>query len=431
MTSFSFSEIKILAIGDLHFKADNSEQTYRLCTEICKIIKTEESEGGAKDLDGVVVLGDILHRHDKIDLFSYHRAVRFLMTIRDELDRLEIKDGKTRKLFILIGNHDRPNNTTFLTDEHAFTSAKLWKDTIVVDKPIEYTFTSDDEKHKFLFVPYVQSGRFFEAISSLSFEKTKAVFAHQEFRGCKLGPIISTEGDVYPLDAPLCISGHIHEYSKPQPNIVYVGTPFKSCWSIFSSSSKKTSKPIINEGSVSFFTFSSSDKIEEKRIKIKGIPFNVALSFDSSSCFFDCVQKARFASETTTDLSLPVKRPLTYNILKQYGMDDSTLQDVNLVKIKIKCNSREDFMYTVFNSQERVELAHECVSILSEIAPSTTSSLSKDHEDQGMCEISEVEQTTTTFHQDLIHSFKKEDENRPEIVKFFIDTFPEFKSKFS
>jgi hypothetical protein len=53
------------------------------------------------------------------------------------------------------------------------------------------------------------------------------VFAHQEFFGAKLGIKTSVEGDVWPLEAPYCISGHIHDYCHLQPNLWYVGTPIQ------------------------------------------------------------------------------------------------------------------------------------------------------------------------------------------------------------
>lgn len=411
--------ISILAVGDLHFKADNSDQTNRLCIEVCKVIRENN-----KNLKAVVVLGDILHRHDKIDLFSYHRAIRFLTTVREELDRLSEISSFPIKLFVLIGNHDRPNNTTFLTDEHAFTGVKLWKNTIVVDTPKEYSFG----EHNFLFVPYVQPGRFFEALGPFSEgvvnKSYSCVFAHQEFKGCKLGPIVSTEGDVYPLDASLCVSGHIHEYSCPQPNIIYVGTPFKTGWS-------SCVYPIHEEGSVSLLGFTTNvlpslSNFTHTRIKIRGIPVNILVTFDSSYDFFSCVQAARIEEERSSIIEKKsVKRPITCNLLLKMGYKGD-LNDVNMVKIKIKCSSREEFVSTVFNTQERVELSHEGVSVISDVVSSLTLSKGCTEDKSNPQNLGEEK----SFRQELISSFKEDGISR-ETVDFFIKTFPEFKTEFA
>jgi uncharacterized ubiquitin-like protein YukD len=50
------------------------------------------------------------------------------------------------------------------------------------------------------------------------------IFAHQEFAGCKMGAIISVEGDKWSLDNPVVVSGHIHSKQTPQKNIYYSGS---------------------------------------------------------------------------------------------------------------------------------------------------------------------------------------------------------------
>ena len=61
-------------IGDPHFKSDNGNETTMMTNEICSIIQKENPYF-------IIVLGDILHRHEKIDLFPYHRAESFLKAI--------------------------------------------------------------------------------------------------------------------------------------------------------------------------------------------------------------------------------------------------------------------------------------------------------------------------------------------------------------
>jgi DNA repair exonuclease SbcCD nuclease subunit len=58
----------------------------------------------------------------------------------------------------------------------------------------------------------------------------KLYFAHQEFKGCKMGAITSLTGDDWNPSWPLCISGHIHEYQELQPNLIYAGTPIQHAY---------------------------------------------------------------------------------------------------------------------------------------------------------------------------------------------------------
>lgn len=238
-----------LAIGDPHFKDDNGEITDEMTYKISKYISDN-----LDDIDAVVVLGDILHRHEKINLHPFHRAMNFLQSIRDSL--------KNKYLYILIGNHDRSNNRVFMTDEHVFNPLKYWKNTLVVDKAVIHEPLED---FKVLLLPYVPPGRFKEAYETVISEKDlekeiKIVFAHQEFYGAKMNTITSNEGDPWETTKPLCVSGHIHDYDMLKSNMIYVGTPIQHG---YSDHGKKT---------VSLFRYYDDDTFKESRIdlKIKG-----------------------------------------------------------------------------------------------------------------------------------------------------------------
>jgi len=201
--------LKILIIGDPHIKSDNTEQTNLMSVNICDIINKEKP-------NIIVVLGDILHKHDKIDLYPYHRAEKFLRN-------LHTCKPFGSHLYILIGNHDRPNNSIYLTDEHAFNSLKAWPETYVIDNVQEINYNG----FNVLCVPYVPTGKFENATIDINFDNIHIVFAHQEFKGAKMNSITSNEGDIYQLHYPLCISGHIHDYDKLQENLIYTGTPIQ------------------------------------------------------------------------------------------------------------------------------------------------------------------------------------------------------------
>ena len=140
--------------------------------------------------------------------------------------------------FLIVGNHDRPNNSDFLTDNHAFNAMKKWDNVTIVDKVIDYNF----KDFYFILVPYVPPGRFEEALNTLSLEKdvslekdllsnATCIFAHQEIFNAKMGAIISQCGDKWDLNNPLMISGHIHSFDQLQPNMIYTGSPIQHTYS--------------------------------------------------------------------------------------------------------------------------------------------------------------------------------------------------------
>ena len=69
-----------------------------------------------------------------------------------------------------------------------------------------------------------------------------------------MGAIVSQCGDKWPLENNLLVSGHVHDYDRLQPNMIYTGTPVQHS---FGDSSEKT---------VSFFTF--TDEWTEERIDL-------------------------------------------------------------------------------------------------------------------------------------------------------------------
>ena len=98
--------------------------------------------------------------------------------------------------YILVGNHDYISNTQFLTTNHWMNAMKEWKNVVIVDKVIQQNIND----LSFVFVPYVFPGRFQEALNTIHIDginKISCIFAHQEFKGCKLGAILSDIGDVW------------------------------------------------------------------------------------------------------------------------------------------------------------------------------------------------------------------------------------------
>lgn len=208
----------ILCIGDPHIQVNNIKEVDIFLEKIREVIIEKKP-------DLIVVLGDILHTHERVHTIALNKAYEMINLFRS-----------FTQTYVLVGNHDAINNQIFLTDNHWLSGMKEWKNTVIVDKVVCKKINNE----KFFFVPYVPPGRFEEALNTFEDEKwndSSCIFAHQEFFGCKMGAIISVEGDKWPLDNPNVVSGHIHSRQIPQPNIYYTGSAIQHA---FGENDKKT-----------------------------------------------------------------------------------------------------------------------------------------------------------------------------------------------
>lgn len=223
-------EINILVVGDCHFKVTNIPE----CEEYSKKLIEKVKE---RDIEFVVMLGDLLDTHNIIDVTPLNKIYELIDQIR-----------KIRKIFIIVGNHDMVNNQVYLSNKHWMNGLKEWENITIVDKVIEYK--------GFVFIPYVFPGKFIEALDTLEgydWKKARCIFAHQEFYGCKMGAIKSNDGDKWDKDYPNVISGHIHSTQKID-NIYYIGSSMQIAYG-------ETSKAII--GYVTFIENENEYKLEE------------------------------------------------------------------------------------------------------------------------------------------------------------------------
>jgi DNA repair exonuclease SbcCD nuclease subunit len=196
--------ITVLCIGDPHIQVANIVETDLL-------IKGLVTLATEKQPDLIIVLGDVLHTHERLHTTALNKAYEMI-------DKLRL----IAKTYVLVGNHDMINNQVFLNENHWLSGMKEWSNTVIVDKVLSETI----KKEKFVFIPYVPPGRFEEALNTMDGEWKDAscIFAHQEFAGCKMGAIISVEGDKWPISYPHIVSGHIHSRQIPQENIYYTGS---------------------------------------------------------------------------------------------------------------------------------------------------------------------------------------------------------------
>ena len=240
--------MKVLCIGDIHIKVSNVPEIDEMTNKLVKLAQERKP-------NFIVLLGDILDRHATINVFCLMRAEKIVLSL-----------SQIAPTFLLVGNHDRPNNSSFLTDEHPFNAMKLWPNTYIIDKVSSYLFKDspiiedifknvrsgnipNEDEFRFVFAAYVSPGRFDEALNTIEnpLVNTVCVMGHQEFIGAQMGAIISTAGDKWSLDRPVCFSGHIHDFQVLQPNMIYVGVPLMHS---FADRSDKT---------VSLFTFTKDE----------------------------------------------------------------------------------------------------------------------------------------------------------------------------
>ncbi len=238
--------ICIVGVGDPHFMTRNSYETDILHSSFIKFLSKQRKKNKIID---VVIEGDLLDRFESINVRPFNRAISFIDDIKNNC----------RHIYLIVGNHDRPDNSNFLTTDHPYNALKKWPKVTVVDKVIISKIKAENEKiqingddddedeepeAEFVFVPYVPVGKFREALKTEKLDhpienpdcnqeqwqrlkNMAGVFAHQEFYGAKIGNKRSIEGDVWPKDAPFLVSGHIHDEEYLQDNLHYTGTPMQ------------------------------------------------------------------------------------------------------------------------------------------------------------------------------------------------------------
>jgi DNA repair exonuclease SbcCD nuclease subunit len=197
----------VLFIGDPHFQISN-------IPEVELFIERMTELALSKKPDLIICAGDLLHTHERLHTLPLNKAYDLINKMRN-----------ISKTYVLVGNHDYIQNQQFLTDNHWMNGIKEWNNCVIVDRVI----TEVINNVMFTFVPYVPPGRFQEALNTLDkkdgiWKNSDCIFAHQEFFGCKMGAIVSVEGDKWPIDYPEIISGHIHSKQRPQTNIYYSGS---------------------------------------------------------------------------------------------------------------------------------------------------------------------------------------------------------------
>ena len=199
---------KILCVGDQHLDTLEPQVIERFIGEIVKTVKETSPEI-------VIFMGDMLHYHDTIYIDSLNNAHNLIESV-----------SELATTFVIVGNHDMKGPTCFLDPtSHWLSSMKRgWSGVTIVDTLTTHTLNNGK---KITMLPYVEPGRFIEALGgdgSGEWLNTDCIFGHQEFLGCKMGPMISTCGDKWDKKFPPVISGHIHGRQMVGTNIFYTGS---------------------------------------------------------------------------------------------------------------------------------------------------------------------------------------------------------------
>lgn len=181
---------KCFVIGDMHITPQFLEKEEKIVFPF--LIATAK----AQKPDFIVILGDVLHDHGRVDVMCHNSAC-------DLIEEL----GRVAPVVVLIGNHDYINGKQYLTNNHIFNPLKLWPNTTIIDSP---TIKTIGEK-SFMFCPFVPDGKLISSLNEVSrsgdvWELCDAVFAHTD-------PLSSK--DKWDSRYPPLITGHIHTpYTK-------------------------------------------------------------------------------------------------------------------------------------------------------------------------------------------------------------------------
>lgn len=200
---------KILVIGDLHFTIENIMEAEEFIEKTEKILIE-------KKIDLIIVLGDLLHDHERLHTIPLNKICNLVNILR-----------KVAPTFLLVGNHDMINHKQFLSNNHWMNFFQKWDNVTVIDKTFKYCHNDIC----LIMVPYVPNGMFIKALDTVKdWKNANLIFCHQEFYGCKMGAIISENGDKWDKKYPSIISGHIHSRQYVEPNIYYIGSAIQQAF---------------------------------------------------------------------------------------------------------------------------------------------------------------------------------------------------------
>ena len=198
-----------LVVGDVHIRLDNLEEIQRFIVRLEETLKLHTP-------DFMVLLGDVLHTHERIHTSCLQAA-----------EHLFKMCSSYTPTYVLVGNHDYISNSQFLTSQHWMTPFKAWSNLTIVDRVVNW----EHQGNRFVACPYVPDGRLVEALSTYpEWLNSHLVFGHQTLDGVYMGAIKCENIEAWLPHYPMMCSGHIHDKQEIHPNLYYTGTPFQQAF---------------------------------------------------------------------------------------------------------------------------------------------------------------------------------------------------------
>jgi DNA repair exonuclease SbcCD nuclease subunit len=184
---------KTLFLGDPHVMVTNLEESEDLLDFLR--IKAKDHE-----VDSIVILGDLFHNFSvlRVEVLNFWR------------EWLQILSDKS-KVYVLVGNHDRKNQSNDEDNENALQIFNL------INSPNLNIIQSPVSLGSFGFVPYIHDKiKFVEVANGLAKQGAKTLIAHADWDGAQYenGYYAPDGVKQEDINCDLIIGGHIHKRSR-------------------------------------------------------------------------------------------------------------------------------------------------------------------------------------------------------------------------
>lgn len=282
---------KLFVIGDVHIKLDNFNEIQTLIKRVIDTINEYQP-------DYVILLGDVLHTHERVHTHCLNQAAELFKAC-----------SELCSTYVLVGNHDYISNSQFLTDHHWMNPFKRWNNLTIVDK----VTVINHMENRFTLVPYVPDGRLLEALQfDDKWKESSMIFAHQALNGVKMGMVVVSGVEEWEDEYPFMCSGHIHDKQRIKANLYYTGTPMPHAFGE------------RNDKTVSIFTVDNNQVKEHKELclsicekRIEYLKYGELSAYEINKC---PNQHVRLTVKATTEEARAFKRTAKYKEWVERGI---------------------------------------------------------------------------------------------------------------
>jgi DNA repair exonuclease SbcCD nuclease subunit len=196
--------VKNLYVGDPHATVDSLE-------DVRAVLQYANSLAHSEQVDNIVILGDLFHTHQTVNLY----VLNFWM---EELKKITVPTSSivwAPKVMLLVGNHDIPGKA----DPNVINSLKS-----LASIPNVQVISAPFVKQGIEYRPYMHSNTDFEALPELA----PHLVAHVTVNGAQFenGFYVKPEEcvNVDAMKYASIISGHIHKPGPVGGKVYYVGS---------------------------------------------------------------------------------------------------------------------------------------------------------------------------------------------------------------